>query len=141
MPGGIRNAGGWGDKRMKKLGLKGACLFLMGKGLEFKKYALSHLTRLLVNPQKQYLWALTSSSNKESVLYCTADAYPSAVGRSTKTKRNITPMDNNRTSAETWFMTFHNVFVSIINRKTQKKGTLKTSVPFVIPTGFKPVTS
>lgn len=54
---------------MKKLGLKGACLFLMGKGLEFKKYALSHLTRLLVNPQKQYLWALTSSSNKESVLH------------------------------------------------------------------------
>ena len=50
-------------------------------------------------------------------------------------------MDNNRTSAETQFMTFHNVFVSIINRKTQKKGTLKTSVPFVIPTGFKPVTS
>ena len=126
---------------MKKLGLKGACLFLMGKGLEFKKYALSHLTRLLVNPQKQYLWTLTSSSNNESVLHCTADAHPSAVGRSTTKKRNITPMDNNRTSAETRFMTFHNVFVSIINRKTQKKGTLKTSIPFVIPTGFKPVTS
>lgn len=126
---------------MKTLGLKGACLFLMGKGLEFKKYALSHLTRLLVNPQKQYLWTLTSLPNKESVLHCTADAHPLAVGRSTKTKRNITPMDNNRTSAETRFMTFHNVFVSIINRKTQKKGTLKMSIPFVIPTGFKPVTS
>ena len=37
---------------MKKLGLKGACLFLMGKGLEFKKYALSYLTRLLANPQE-----------------------------------------------------------------------------------------
>jgi len=37
---------------MKKLGLKGACLFLMGKGLEFKKYALSHLTCLLTNPQE-----------------------------------------------------------------------------------------
>ena len=37
---------------MKTLGLKGACLFLMGKGLKFKKYALSHLTRLLVNPQE-----------------------------------------------------------------------------------------
>ena len=141
MPGGIRNAGGWGDGRMKTLGLKGACLFLMGKGLEFKKYALSHLTRLLVNPQKQYLWTLTSSSKKESMLHCNADAHPSAVGRSTKTKRDITPMDKNRTPTETRFMTFHNVFVSIINRKTQKKRTLKTSVPFVIPTGFKPVTS
>ena len=141
MPGGIRNAGGWGDKRMKKLGLKGACLFLMGKGLEFKKYALSHLTRLLVNPQKQYLWALTSSSNKESVLHGTADAHLSAAKRGTTKKRDITPMDKNRMSAETRFMTFHNLFVSIINRKTQKKRTLKTSVPFVIPTGFKPVTS
>ena len=75
------------------------------------------------------------------MLHCTADAHPSAVGRGTTKKRNITPMDNNRTSAETRFMTFHNVFVSIINRKTQKKGTLKMSVPFVIPTGFKPVTS
>ena len=55
MPGGIRNAGCWEDKRMKKLGLKGACLFLMGKGLEFKKYALSHLTCLLTNPQKAVL--------------------------------------------------------------------------------------
>ena len=141
MPGGIRNAGGWGDKRMKKLGLKGACLFLMGKGLKFKKYALSYLTRLLVNPQKQYLWALTLPSKKESVLHCTADAYPSAAKRGRTKKWYITPMDNNRTSAETRFMTFHNVFVSIINCKTQKKGTLKTSVPFVIPTGFKPVTS
>ena len=141
MPDGIQNAGCWGEGGREKSDLKGACLFLMGKGLEFKKYALSHLTRLLVNPQKQYLWALTSSSKKESVLHCTADAHPSAVGRSTKTKRDITPMDNNRTSAETRFMTFHNLFVIIINRKTQKKGTLKTSVPFVIPTGFKPVTS
>ena len=126
---------------MKKLGLKGACLFLMGKSLEFKKYALSHLTRLLVNPQKQYLWALTLPSKKESVLHCNADAYSSVAKRGTTKKRDITPMDNNRTSAETRFMTFHNVFVSIIKRKTQKKGTLKTSVPFVIPTGFKPVTS
>ena len=55
MPGGIRNAGGWGDKRMKKLGLKGACLFLMGKGLKFKEYALSHLICLLTNPQKAVL--------------------------------------------------------------------------------------
>jgi len=50
-------------------------------------------------------------------------------------------MDKNKTSTETQFMTFHNLFVSIINRKTQKKRTLKMSVPFVIPTGFKPVTS
>ena len=126
---------------MKTLGLKGACLFLMGKGLEFKKYALSHLTRLLVNPQKQYLWALTSSSNKESVLHCTADAHLSVAKRGATKKRDITPMDKNKTPAETRFMTFHNLFVSIINCKTQKKGTLKTSIPFVIPTGFKPVTS
>ena len=126
---------------MKTLGLKGACLFLMGKGLEFKKYALSHLTRLLVNPQKQYLWALTSSSNKESVLHYTADAHLSVANWGTTKKRDITPMDKNRMSAETRFMTFHNLFVSIINRKTQKKRTLKMSVPFVIPTGFKPVTS
>ena len=37
---------------MKTLGLKGACLFLMGKGLEFKKYALSHLICLLTKPQE-----------------------------------------------------------------------------------------
>ena len=37
---------------MKTLGLKGACLFLMGKDLEFKKYALSHLICLLTNPQE-----------------------------------------------------------------------------------------
>ena len=121
MPGGIRNAGGWGDKRMKKLGLKGACLFLMGKGLKFKKYALSYLTRLLVNPQKQYLWTLTSSSNKESVSHYTADAHLSAAKRGTTKKRDIAPMDKNMTPTETRFMTFHNVFVSIINRKTQKK--------------------
>ena len=36
MPGGIRNAGGWGDGRMKKSGLKGVCLFLMVKCLEVK---------------------------------------------------------------------------------------------------------
>ena len=52
VPRGIRNAGCWGDKRMKKLGLKGACLFLMGKDLEFKEYALSHLICLLANPQE-----------------------------------------------------------------------------------------
>ena len=52
VPGGIRNAGCWEDKRMKTLGLKGACLFLMGKGLEFKKYALSHFICLLTKPQK-----------------------------------------------------------------------------------------
>lgn len=141
MPDGIQNAGCWGEGGREKSDLKGACLFLMGKGLEFKEYALSHLTRLLVNPQKQCLWALTSSSNKESVLHGTADAHLSVAKRGTTKKRDITPMDKNKTSTETRFMTFHNVFVIIINRKTQKKGTLKTSVPFVIPTGFKPVTS
>ena len=78
---------------------------------------------------------------KKGVLHGTADAHLSVAKRGTTKKRDITPMDKNRTSAETRFMTFHNVFVSIINRKTQKKGTLKMSVPFVIPTGFKPVTS
>ena len=87
------------------------------------------------------LWALTSSSNKESVSHCTADMHLSVAKRGATKKRDITPMDKNKTPTETRFMTFHNVFVSIINRKTQKKGTLKMSVPFVIPTGFKPVTS
>ena len=36
MPGGIRNAGSWGDGRGKKSGLKGVCLFLMVKCLEVK---------------------------------------------------------------------------------------------------------
>ena len=75
------------------------------------------------------------------MLHCNADAHPSTVERDTKKKQDITPMDKNKMSAEKQFMTFHNVFVSIINRKTQKKGTLKMSIPFVIPTGFKPVTS
>ena len=141
MPDGIQNAGCWGEGGREKSDLKDVCLFLMGKDLEFKKYALSHLTRLLVNPQKQCLWAFTSSSNKESVLHCTADMHLSVAKRGTTKKRDITPMDKNRTPTETRFMTFHNVFVSIINRKTQKKRTLKMSVPFVIPTGFKPVTS
>ena len=52
VPGGIRNAGGWGDGSMKKSGLKDVCLFLMGKDLELKKYALSHLICLLANPQE-----------------------------------------------------------------------------------------
>ena len=78
---------------------------------------------------------------KKGVLHCNADARLSVANWGTTKKRDITPMDKNKTPAETRFMTFHNVFVSIINRKTQKKRTLKTSVPFVIPTGFKPVTS
>ena len=49
VPDGIRNTGCWEDGRREKSGLKDVCLFLMGKDLEFKKYALSHLTRLLVN--------------------------------------------------------------------------------------------
>ena len=52
VPRGIRNAGCWGDGRREKSGLKGACLFLMGKDLEFKEYALSHLICLLANPQE-----------------------------------------------------------------------------------------
>ena len=75
------------------------------------------------------------------MLHGTADAHLSVAKRGTTKKRDITPMDKNRTPTEVRFMTFHNLFVIIINRKTQKKGTLKTSVPFVIPTGFKPVTS
>ena len=141
VPDGIQNAGCWGEGGREKSDLKDVCLFLMGKDLEFKEYALSHLTRLLVNPQKQYLWTLTSLPNKESVLHGTADTHLSVAKRGTTKKRDITPMNKNKTSTETQFMTFHNLFVSIINRKTQKKGTLKTSVPFVIPTGFKPVTS
>ena len=49
MPRGIRNTGCWGEGGREKSGLKDVCLFLMGKDLEFKEYALSHLTRLLVN--------------------------------------------------------------------------------------------
>ena len=41
VPGGIRNAGCWGDGRREKSGLKDVCQFLMGKDLEFKEYALS----------------------------------------------------------------------------------------------------
>ena len=52
MPGGIRNAGGWGDGGRKKSDLKDVCQFLMGKDLEFKEYALSHLICLLANPQE-----------------------------------------------------------------------------------------
>ena len=52
MPDGIQNAGCWGEGGREKSDLKGACLFLMGKGLEFKKYALSHLICLLANPQE-----------------------------------------------------------------------------------------
>ena len=36
VPGGIQNAGGWGDGRMEKSGLKGVCLFLMVKCLEVR---------------------------------------------------------------------------------------------------------
>ena len=55
MPDGIQNAGCWGDGRREKSGLKDVCLFLMGKDLEFKEYALSHLICLLANPQKAVL--------------------------------------------------------------------------------------
>ena len=49
VPRGIRNEVCWEDGGREKSGLKDVCLFLMGKDLEFKEYALSHLTRLLVN--------------------------------------------------------------------------------------------
>ena len=52
MPRGIRNTGCWEEGGREKSGLKDVCLFLMGKDLEFKEYALSHLICLLANPQK-----------------------------------------------------------------------------------------
>ena len=55
VPRGIRNAGCWGEGGREKSGLKDVCLFLMGKDLEFREYALSHLICLLTNPQKAVL--------------------------------------------------------------------------------------
>jgi len=55
VPDGIQNTGCWEDGRREKSGLKDVCLFLMGKDLEFKKYALSYLICLLANPQKAVL--------------------------------------------------------------------------------------
>ena len=52
VPRGIRNIGYWGEGGREKSGLKDVCLFLMGKDLELKKYALSHLICLLTNPQE-----------------------------------------------------------------------------------------
>lgn len=55
MPDGIQNAGCWGEGGREKSDLKDVCLFLMGKDLEFKEYALSHLICLLTNPQEAVL--------------------------------------------------------------------------------------
>ena len=60
VPDGIRNTGCWEDERREKSGLKDVCLFLMGKGLELKKYALSHLICLLANPQEAVFVGINS---------------------------------------------------------------------------------
>ena len=48
VPGGIRDAGCWGDRRTKKLGLKFRVLILKALRFGVQKYALSHLKALLI---------------------------------------------------------------------------------------------